>query len=466
MAVRFVPMDHSAPELFPRTFAEYVPQGHPVRFVVHLVERADVRGFESSYSGRGSAAYPPTIMLAQLLHGYATGIFSSRKLEEASLDSLAFRGPVQQSQPGPFNDQLIPEAVQKGDQGLVRAGASDAREMGLTKLDTESLDGTMVRANATEHGALSWRRASELEKKRKAKTEQLFRLAEDADQQEVAPAINVPAELKRRKERLEGIERARAALEAHVAERLEQEQRMQQRKLQEKATSRKIPGKRPQPPKKEPPRDKDQLNLTDEESRIMPQDGGFAQCHNGQIAVCHDSRMIATQNVSQHSNDVQEVDQELEGQLDRFRPDAGDGRRLLSRSNVFECEADGVTPLISTSREKPNVPLLEKLAPTTREETEEDPQPCPGESMIALLKTGDGRQLCAAREATAETVSGIIKQAMAFCPFLTRAKEAVQSEWALVCTAFSIRRLHALKSGLIRGRTRPFAAKLGLMRSR
>ena len=91
MAVRFVPTDLSALELFPRTVAEYVPQEHPVRFVVELVESADLRGFESSYSGRGSAAYPPTMMLALLLYGYVTRTFSSRRLEEASRDSLAFR---------------------------------------------------------------------------------------------------------------------------------------------------------------------------------------------------------------------------------------------------------------------------------------------------------------------------------------------------------------------------------------
>ena len=197
-----------------------------------------------------------------------------------------------------------------------------------------SLDGTKVRANATGHKALSWRRAKELEKQCTEEVEQLLRLAEDADQQEVAATIDIPAELKRRKERLEGIKRAKEVLEAQAAERFEQAQeqheaRMQQRELREKATGKKIPGSKPQPPKKRPFQDKDQVNLTDEESRIMPQVGGFEQCYDGQIAVCHDSRLIAVQHVSQKPNDVQEVDQELEDQLHCFRPDAGSRRGLL-----------------------------------------------------------------------------------------------------------------------------------------
>ena len=234
----------------------------------------------------------------------------------------------------------------------------------------------------------------------------MLRLAEDADQQEVAAAIDIPAELKRRQERLEGIEREKAALEAQAAERFDQEQqqheaRMQQRELREKSTGRKIPGKKPQPPKKEPPRCKDQVNLTDEESRIMPQGGGFSQCYNGQIAVCHDSRLIAALHVSQKPNDVQEV----EVMLKDWKTNSTASDRTLvadagyfSRGNVVACEEDGVTPLISPSRKKHNVPLWERLTPSTKEEAEVDLSPCPVESMKARLKTEDGRQLYAARK--------------------------------------------------------------------
>ncbi len=276
MAVRFVPIDRSALELFPRTVDEYVPQGHPVRFVVDLVESADLRGFELAYSGKGSAAYPPAMMLALLLYGYMTGIFSSRKLEEASRDSLAFRFVCNNHNPDHstisgfrkrFRDEIKDFFVQ-----VLRM----AMEMGLTKLGTVSLDGTKVRANASKHKALSWHRARELEKQCKEEAEELLRLAEDADQRELAAEIDIPEELKRRNKRLAGIKRAKEALEAQAAERYEEEQeqheaRMQQRELHEKATGKKIPGRKPQPPEQKPPEDTDQVNLTDGDSRIMPQ---------------------------------------------------------------------------------------------------------------------------------------------------------------------------------------------------
>ena len=123
------------------------------------------------------------------------------------------------------------------------------------------------------------------------------------------------------------------------------------------------------------------------------------------------------------------------------------GAGYFSRGNVVACEADGVTPLISPSRKKHNVPLWERLAPSTTEKAEEDKEPCPVESMKAYLKPADGRQLYAARKATAEPVFGIIKQAMGFRQFLTQGLEAVQAQWALACTAYNIKRLHTQISG-------------------
>ena len=135
----------------------------------------------------------------------------------------------------------------------------------------------------------------------------------------------------------------------------------------------------------------------------------------------------------------------------------------FSRDNVVACETDCVIPLISPSSKKHNVSLWERLAPSTKEEAEEDQPQCPVESMKAYLKTEEGRQLYAARKATAESVFGIIMQAMGFCQFLTRGLEAVESEWTLVCTVYNIKRLLALNTAKIRARTRPFATKPGLM---
>ena len=148
-------MDRSALELFPRTVDEFVSQEHPVRFVVDLVESADLRSFEVSYSGRGSAAYPPAVMLALLLYGYVKGIFSSRKLEVASRDSLAFRFLCNNHYPDQSTISLFRKRFRKEIKDLFVQVLRMAMDMGLTKFCTVSLDGTKVRANASKHKALS-----------------------------------------------------------------------------------------------------------------------------------------------------------------------------------------------------------------------------------------------------------------------------------------------------------------------
>ncbi len=332
----------------------------------------------------------------QLLYGYITGIFSSRKLEEASRHSLAFRFVCNNHNPDHSTISAFRKRFRKEIKDFFVQVLRMAMEMGLTKLGTVSLDGTKLRANASKHKALSWRRAKDLEKQCRAEAEQLLRLAEDADQREVAASIDIPAKLNRRKERLAGIERAKEALEAQAAKRYEQEQeqheaRMQQRELREKATGRRIPGRKPQPPKLEPPRETDQVNLTDADSHIMPHRGGFEQCYNGQIAVCHDSRLIAVQHVSQKPNDVQEV------MLQEWKANTTASDRTLvadagyfSRGNVVACEAEGVSSLISPSKKKHNAPLWERLAPTTAEDKDVDRQPCPVDRMKTRLKTDGG----------------------------------------------------------------------------
>ena len=363
-------------------------------------------------------------MLALLLFGYVTGIFSSRRLEETSLDSLAFRLSCNNQNPDHSTISLFRKLFRQKIKDYFVQVLRMAMETGLTRLGTVGLDGPKIRANKTGHKALSQRRAKELEKERTAEAEQLLRLAENADQKDVAAAIGVPAEPESRKERLEGIKGAKESQEAQTAERCKQEQRqhearMWQRELQKKATGKRIQGRKPQLPKKMSPRNTDQTNLTREESRIMPQGRGFARCYNNRIALCHDSRLIAAQHVSQKPDDVQR----MEVMLKNWKANSTASDRSLaadagsfSRGQVEVHEADGITRLISPSRKKHNVPMRERLATTTmEEEADRDRLRCPIESM-KRLKTEDGRQLYAARKASAEPFFGIIKQAMGLPP--------------------------------------------------
>jgi hypothetical protein len=253
------------------------------------------------------------MLLALLFYGYATGVFSSRKLEQATYDSVAFRYIAANNHPdhdtiATFRKRFLPELAPLFVQILLIA-----QQMGCLKLGKVSLDGTKIKANASKHQALSWKYANELEAQLEAEVAELLRQAEEADSSEAPPdGLDLPAELARRKERLAAIARAKAeierrAAERHAREQAEYEHKLAERKAKEQNTGRKRQGKEPKPP--EPgPRDKDQVNLTDDESRIMPvPGGGFDQCYNAQAGVDVDSMLIVSQHLSQHPNDKLEI---------------------------------------------------------------------------------------------------------------------------------------------------------------
>ncbi len=269
---RFHPIARETKMLLP-SVQECLPERHLARYVVDVVESLDLSAVEQSYSGRGSVAFHPKMLLALLIYAYATGIFSSRKIEQATYDSLAFRYIACNLQPD--HDTLNSFRQRLGEKlaELFVQVLGVAREQRMTRFGTVSLDGTKVHANASRHSALSYAHAGKIEAQLQVEVEELLALADEANRSARPQGLDIPQELTRREERLAAIAEAKAKIEARAAERFAREQaeyeaKMAARQAKEEATGKKIGGKKPSPPTPGP-RAKDQINLTDEDSRIM-----------------------------------------------------------------------------------------------------------------------------------------------------------------------------------------------------
>ena len=450
MQPRFRDCDRDTLFLMPPSLDDWVPENHLSRFVVDIVSRLDLSSIINAYAGRGSDAYPPSMMVALLFYAYATGVFSSRKIERATYDSVAFRYIAVNTHPDHDTIASFRKRFLKELKALFVQILLIAHEMGVLKLGSVSLDGTKIKANASKHHALSWGYARKLEKQLKDEIKDLLRKAKQADKEDLPEGMNIPEELARRESRLEAIAAAKAQIEQRAAERFAKEQQKYEEKLaprksKEKETGKKPKGRPPTPP--EPgPKSKDQVNLTDSDSRIMPsQGGGFEQAYNGQAAVDVDSMLIVENHITQQSNDKLEVTPAVEkfshfpdklGTVDKLLADAG----YFSADNVEECETNDIVPYIAAERQRHNAPPQDRF-------TEPEPLTCPAAPVTEMkhrLKTIAGKAVYAKRKCTVEPVFGIIKAAMGFRQFLLRGLDRVAGEWELVCMAYNIKRLHAL----------------------
>src|SRR5665647_1928386 len=266
----FRTIDRQTGFLLPPSVDEWLPEKHLARFVVEVIDGMDLRAMSGVYRGSGSASYHPRMLLGILVYGSATGIFSSRKLERATYDSVAFRFIAPNEQPNHETIAAFPQRCLKQIEGLFVQVLLLAREMGMLKLGTLGIDGTKIHANASRHSALSYEHAGKIEAQLKAEVAELM-----------------------------------AKAEAKLAA----------RKAKTASTGKKPGGKPPRPPTQGPLLT-DQINLTDEESRIMPvAGGGFEQCYNAQAAVAEGSLLVVATDVVQATNDKQQLEPML-GKID------------------------------------------------------------------------------------------------------------------------------------------------------
>ena len=435
--------------LMPPSIQEWLPQKHLARFIVDVVEELDLNEIYKHYSGQGKDAYDPKALLSLLFYGYSTGTFSSRKIEQATYDSIAFRYISANTHPdhdtiANFRKRFLPQISDLFIQIL-----SIAQETGLLKVGKVSLDGTKVKANASKHKALSYGHIKKLETQLEKEVKILMKKAKEADNTKSDDGMNIPEEIARREDRLKAIKEAKEKIEARAAQRYEKEcaeykEKMDKRKAKEKLTGKKTSGKKPKEPVNEP-KDKDQVNLTDEESRIMPTSGGgYEQCYNAQASADHDSRLILHSHVTQNTNDKQEIIPTMKWYATHpqlksttaFNADAG----YFSEDNIKACEQNSMIPYISFGKEQHNQPLEERFK-------EADPlpdDPTDVERMKHRLQTPEGKAIYAERKSVIEPIFGIIKQVMGFRQFMLRGFKKVQDEWSLVCMAYNLKRLHMI----------------------
>lgn len=447
----FIVTDRKTDYLLPPSVDDWLNEDHLARYIVEVVDQLDLSRLTRQYAGRGSKAHHPATLLSILIYGYCTGVFSSRRLERATYDSVAFRYLAAGTHPdhdtlATFRRRFFGEFSELFVQVLELA-----REMKLLKLGNVCLDGTKIQANASRHSALSHGHIEKLETQLQAEVQELLALAEKTDQADVPDGIDLPAEIRRREDRLAAMADAKTKIAARAEERYQREKpeydaKLTKRTEKEKTTGKKPGGKPPAAPRPGP-KDSDQINLTDEESRMMPvSGGGFEQTYNAQAAADTETMLVVATGLTQAPNDKEQVKPMLEtlvaqnlrlGKITGLIADTG----FCSETNITACETAGITPLIAVAKENHH--------PNWRERHSEPPalpeNATPVQTMAHRLKTKAGRALYALRKQTVEPVFGIIKSVMGFRQFSLRGLTKVSGEWTLVCLAWNLKRLAVLR---------------------
>lgn len=431
----------------PPTLNEWLPEQHLARFISEVVEGLDFQEIDEKYGTCGKRPYSPRLLTALLFYGYATGVYSSRKIEQATYDSVAFRYLSGDTHPDHDTICEFRRRFLKELEGMFVQILMLAKELKFLKIGTISIDGTKIQANASKHKAMSWKKACKLERQLKGEVEKLLKMAEESDNNEKKDdGLDIPAEIQLREKRLVRIAEAKKALEERARERAKKERKKYEDSMKRRAEKvkegKKQLGPKPQPPTGMP-KGNDQYNFTDPESRIMKYQGRFEQAYNAQAAVDIKSKLIVAQDCSNRTNDKNE----MLPVLDKIDGKVGKPKKVIADTGYYNqaailmAEKNGVKPYVSIGREGHNQTLESRINPRR---TKYSRATFKGR-MEARLKSDTGRELYALRKTTSEPVFGIIKSAMRFRQFLLRGLEKTAGEWSLVCSAFNLKRLFNLK---------------------
>ena len=452
MARKFITADYQATLDLEISLREALPPDHLAHFIVEVVAELDLRRIYRDYGHTGAPPYAPEILLGLLFYGYATGVYSSRKIEAATQYSIPFRFIAanlhgDHDTIATFRKRFLGELKDLFVQILLIAQA-----MGLLELGDISIDGTKLHANASKHSAVSYKRLLALERQLQAEVDAPFALAAQADAEAVPEGMDLADEIARREARQRQLAEAKVVLEQRAearyeVEKAEYDEKMQQRQAKAQATGKKPRGRVPKPPE-EGPRDKDQYNFTDPDSRIMKNstDQGFDQHYNAQVAVDHESLLVVGCRVTDHANDKQEAIPTLDAIPEAVGKPASASldNGYFSEGNIEQIEAREVEPYIATGRQGHHTSWEAYFA--------EAPDVAPDdasakEKMAYKLKTELGKAIYRLRKCTVEPVLGIIQEVLGFRQFLLRGMAVVAGEWTLVCLGFNLKRMHRLHEG-------------------
>ena len=437
MSTTFRPYEPDQMLLLPADLREWLPEGHLAHHVSDLVDGLDLTAFYRPYEGDGrrNAPYEPRMMVKVLVYAYATGVFSSRGIARKLEEDVAFRvlgaGNFPQHRTlCEFRRRHLSD-FRKLFVEVVRL----ARELGLASFGKLSIDGTKVRANASRRKAMSYGRMVEEERRLSGEIEALLATAGEADAAEDARSgaevrgDELPAELRRREDRLAAIRAAKARLEA-------QQRAADDARGRQRDQDRNPKGGPPYTRAYGEPDEKAQSNFTDPESGIMKTSSeGFQQCYNAQVAVDGERQLVVATDVTANASDqgglpalLNEVAETVCAQPETVLADAG----YSNERDLADLETRGIDGYVSLGRE----------GKTARPR---DPERCPATSRMAeKLSTPAGRAAYAERKWLSEAPNGWIKHVLGFRRFSLRGLAKVRGEWDLVCLALNARRLHAL----------------------
>jgi transposase len=472
--------------LLPPSPREWLPEGHLAYFLLDVVKELDLGAIETVVQARdprGEKSYAPQMMVTLLLYAYCTGVFSSRRMERATYEDVAFRVIVAGAQPHftSINQFRLVHRVALA--GLFVQVLQLCRQAGLVKLGHVAIDGSKVKANASKHKAMSYDRMKKAEAQLREKVESLLARAEAIDAEEDTQygvgqePPDLPAELKRHEGRRARIREAMAALEREAAQARAEELRERAAEQRQKSVDPDVdateqrraatraakseqaaetldgndddeppaPGASDLPHHRVPtdasgkPTPKAQRNFTDPESRIMVRDGAFVQAYNVQLAVDEANQIIVAEVVTNQAPDAEHFEPVLRRAIDacgavpeRVTGDAG----YFSEDNVLTAESLGADPYISVDRVRRNDDgTIRQLPPTPARER-----------MRSKLAEPQGRAIYARRKATVEPVFGQIFAARGFRQFLVRGLTKVRQEWSLLCLTHNLLKLFRARS--------------------
>lgn len=471
--------------LLPASPLDWLPQGHLAYFVLDLVDQLDLSAIEDaiqSKDARGQRPYSPRMMTALLLYAYSVGVFSSRKIERATSEDIAFRVLAAGTQPHFTTVNQFRLSHREALAALFGQVLGMCRKAGLVRLGRVAIDGTKIKASASKHKAMSYGRMKQDEQRLQAEIEALLAKADQTDAQEdeqygrgQSPE-DLPAELQRRESRLARIRQAKAELEAEAAEaraaRLRELAAEQQKVAQDSTHSDEERGKAARraakseqqaqelSPKRDDddddgdgdgdatlpkhrvpatpagePKEKAQRNFTDPQSRIMVNHGAFEQAYNAQIVVDDTAQVIVAAAVTNQPPDQQH----LKPMMARCIDNCGNApNQVLGDSGYFSaqdvsyCEERGVDAYIAISRKNEDARASQKPATVAQQARQR---------MLGKLKSDVGRAAYARRKVIVEPVFGQIKFGRGFRAFLLRGLSKVTNEWSLVCTCHNLLKL-------------------------
>ena len=439
MSKHFRPWKIDEAQLLPPNVQDYVPKEHLSRLIVALVrESLDLSVISGSYtSGLGQPPFDPRMMTALLLHGYASGLYASRRIAKAAVERADFIMIVAGDPP---DFRTISEFRRRHLQalaGLFLQVLRLAERAGLVKLGHVALDGTKIKANASKHKAMSYQRMKKREAELKAEVDRWLEAAEAADAEEDRlygdkRGDEMPDWVADKQKRLEKICQAKAELEAEAKAAAEEElRRRDQAEKKRVAEGRKKNGRMPAPPKQEPD-GKTQRNFTDPESRILKTKDGYIQGYNAQAAVDGKAQIIVAHGLTPSLSDQDQLVPLVDGiehNLGRKPKEASADGGYCSEANLAALADREISAYVATGRAKHPADAKRKIAgPLTK-------------AMRNKLKQAGWRSRYRLRKQIVEPVFGQIKQARGFRQFLLRGIEKVRAEWALICTAHNLTKL-------------------------